>query len=104
MTGSARKFEKIAFVASEVPQALDARERLLARYGNTDPKQADVIVALGGDGLMLQTLRMHLKDAIPIYGMNSGSVGFLTNEYSEKDLLVRMARVEIKIMKHLAMT
>jgi NAD+ kinase len=104
MTGSARKFEKIAFVASEVPQALDARERLIGRYGNTDPKQADVIVALGGDGLMLQTLRMHLKDAIPIYGMNRGSVGFLTNEYSEKDLLVRLERAEFNVIHPLAMT
>lgn len=79
MTGSARKFEKIAFVASEVPQALDARERLIQSYGNSDPKHADVIVALGGDGLMLQTLRMHLKDAIPIYGMNRG-VGRLPHQ------------------------
>jgi len=70
MTGSAGKFEKIAFVASEVPQALDARERLIEKYGNADPMHADVIVALGGDGLMLQTLRTYLKDAIPIYGMN----------------------------------
>ncbi len=104
MTGSARKFEKIAFVASEVPQALDARERLIQSYGNSDPKHADVIVALGGDGLMLQTLRMHLKDAIPIYGMNRGSVGFLTNDYCEKDLLARLERAEINIIHPLAMT
>ena len=64
MTKSAGKFEKIAFVASEVPQALDARERLIKKYGNADPAQADVIVALGGDGLMLQTLRTHLKPGI----------------------------------------
>src|SRR5262245_26095114 len=98
MTGSARKFQNITFVASEVPQALDARERLIQKYGNSDPKHADVIVALGGDGLMLQTLRMHLKDAIPIYGMNRGSVGFLTNDYSDKDLIERLERAEINVL------
>jgi NAD+ kinase len=104
MTGSAGKFEKIAFVASEVPQALDARERLIKKYGNADPKHADVIVALGGDGLMLQTLRTHLKDAIAIYGMNRGSVGFLTNDYSEDDLRGRLERAERNIIHPLAMT
>jgi NAD+ kinase len=104
MTGSTRKFQNIAFVASEVSQAQAARERLIETYGNSDPKQADVIVALGGDGLMLQTLRMHLKDAIPIYGMNRGSVGFLTNEYSDKNLIERLERAELNVIHPLAMT
>jgi NAD+ kinase len=104
MRRSAGRFEKIAFVASDVPQALEARERLIQKYGNTDPNHADVIVALGGDGLMLQTLRMHLKDAIPIYGMNRGSVGFLTNDYSEHELLGRLQHAEVNIIHPLAMT
>ena len=77
----ARKFEKIAFVASDVPEAREALARLAKIYGNAEPKAADAIVALGGDGLMLQTLHRYLNDRIPIYGMNRGSVGFLMNEY-----------------------
>ena len=76
-----QKFEKIAFVASEVPEARSALATLTQQYGNVPAKQADAIVALGGDGLMLQTLHKHMNDRIPIYGMNRGSVGFLTNDY-----------------------
>jgi NAD+ kinase len=98
-----KKFEKIAFVASEVPEARAALERLTRIYGNARPKQADAIVALGGDGLMLQTLHRYMHDRIPIYGMNRGSLGFLTNDYSEDDLKGRLARAEISIIHPLAM-
>jgi len=98
-----KKFEKIAFVASEVPEARAALERLAALYGNVPTKRADAIVALGGDGLMLQTLHRHMHDRIPIYGMNRGSVGFLTNDYSEEDLAGRLTRAEISIIHPLAM-
>jgi NAD+ kinase len=98
-----KKFEKIAFVASEVPEARAALDRLARLYGNAPPKRADAIVALGGDGLMLQTLHRHMHDRIPIYGMNRGSVGFLTNDYSEDDLKGRLARAEISIIHPLAM-
>jgi NAD+ kinase len=97
------KFEKIAFVASEVPEARAALDRLAAHYGNVPTKQADAIVALGGDGLMLQTLHRHMHDRIPIYGMNRGSVGFLTNDYQEDDLRARLARAEVSIIHPLAM-
>ena len=62
------KFEKIAFVASEVPEAEAAAARLAARYGNVEPAEAQVIVALGGDGLMLQTARRFMGTGKPIYG------------------------------------
>ena len=80
------KFERIAFIASDVPEAVEARAALIKRYGETEPTEADAIVALGGDGLMLQTLHRFINDKIPIYGMNRGSVGFLMNDYSEDDL------------------
>jgi NAD+ kinase len=99
----ARKFDKIAFVASDVPEAQHALERLVGMYGNVEPRKADAIVALGGDGLMLQTLHRHLNDHVPIYGMNRGSVGFLTNDYGEEDLKGRLARSEISIIHPLAM-
>jgi NAD+ kinase len=89
------KYDRIAFVASEVPEAIAARDALIARYGEIDPVQADVIVALGGDGLMLQTLHRFINDKIPIYGMNRGSVGFLMNDYSEDDLKERIAAAEV---------
>ena len=98
-----RKYETIAFVASDHPEAREALARLVRQYGNVAPKQADAIVALGGDGLMLQTLHRHMNDRIPIFGMNRGSVGFLMNEYREDDLLGRLARAEISRIHPLAM-
>jgi NAD+ kinase len=103
MAARPRKFERIAFVASDVPEARTALERLTARYGNVPAAEAEAIVALGGDGLMLQTLHRHLHDRIPIYGMNRGSVGFLTNDYQEDDLIARLARAEVSIIHPLAM-
>ena len=57
---------------------------------NTDPETADVVVALGGDGLMLQTLHTYMGSGKPIYGMHRGTVGFLMNEFSENDLMQRL--------------
>jgi len=82
----------IAFVASERPEALEARDRLIARYGSVPESQAEVIVALGGDGFMLETLHGNLDRRTPVYGMNQGSVGFLMNDYEEDDLLERIAQ------------
>jgi NAD+ kinase len=98
-----QKFEKIAFVASDMPEARQALERLARRYGNAEAKSADAIVALGGDGLMLQTLHRHMRDRVPIYGMNRGSTGFLMNDYSEDDLTARLARAEINVIHPLTM-
>lgn len=98
-----RKFEKIAFVASDHPEAQQALARLTEQYGNCPPREADAIVALGGDGLMLQTLHRYLTDRIPIYGMNRGSVGFLMNEYQEDDLISRLEGAEISRIHPLAM-
>jgi NAD+ kinase len=99
-----RKFERIAFVASDQLEAREALSRLARRYGTVNPAEADAIVALGGDGLMLQTLHRYLTDRIPIYGMNRGSVGFLMNEYGEDDLMGRLAHAEITCIHPLAMT
>jgi NAD+ kinase len=81
----------LSFVASERPEAQLARRLLIARYGSVDVDQADVIVALGGDGFMLETLHADLKRRTPVYGMNRGSVGFLMNDYEEDDLPARIA-------------
>src|SRR5258705_392614 len=80
-----------------------AHERLVRQYGNMNPQQADAIVALGGDGFMLQTLHRHLSDHLPIYGMNRGSVGFLMNEYQEEDLIGRLQRAEVSAIHPLSM-
>ncbi|WP_417232759.1 NAD kinase [Brevundimonas sp.] len=82
---------KIAFVASERPEAEQARVRLTARYGSVSPADADVIVALGGDGFMLETLHDNLDRRTPVFGMNRGSVGFLMNDFEEDHLLERLA-------------
>ena len=81
----------LAFVASDRPEAQAARTALQARYGGVDEGEADVIVALGGDGFMLEVLHRNLRAATPVYGMNRGSVGFLMNDFEEDDLLERIA-------------
>ena len=98
-----RQFKTISFVASDVPEAETARAALAERYGDAPADGADAIVALGGDGLMLQTLHRHMDAHIPIYGMNRGSVGFLMNEYREDRLLERLAEAEINVLHPLRM-
>lgn len=95
---------KIAFAASRAPVAQTARAALIGRYGDADMADADVIVALGGDGFMLQTLHgtEHLK--APVYGMNRGTIGFLMNEYSESNLVDRLEAAEEAELNPLSMT
>ena len=97
------RFAAIYFVASETPEAQAALAKLTERYGNADPEQADVIVALGGDGLMLQTLHRFLGRGTPIYGMNRGSVGFLMNEYRERGLTKRLEAAHRSVVHPLSM-
>ena len=84
----------IAFVANDRPAAQDALRRLTAEYGQADPADADAIVALGGDGTMLEVLRAHMDHGVPVYGMNCGTVGFLMNELVTDDLAGRIARAD----------
>ena len=81
---------KIAFSASQRPDAQTALAKLSKRYGGVSEEDADIIVALGGDGAMLDTLRRRFKDKKPVYGMHRGTVGFLMNEYLEDALLERL--------------
>lgn len=97
------KYQRIAFVASDTPEAQAARAALTARYGDRPVRSADAVVALGGDGLMLQTMHRYINDQIPIFGMNCGSVGFLMNEYREDDLHERLTKAEISRIHPLSM-
>jgi len=83
---------KVAFLAAEGDEAHAALEHLKDRYAHVAPDDADVVVALGGDGLMLQTLHRFMGRKVPIFGMNRGSVGFLLNEYRAEGLLERLAQ------------
>lgn len=96
-------YERIAFLASDSAKAHSALKKFVARYSNCEPQAADAIVALGGDGLMLQTLHRHMHDHIPIFGMNCGSVGFLMNEYREDGLHERLANAEVSRINPLMM-
>ncbi len=96
-------FERIGFVASDAPEALRSVELLRKRYGDVDPGEADVVVALGGDGFMLETLHRYLGRKVPIYGMNRGTVGFLMNEYRENDVIERLAAAEVTVVHPLRM-
>lgn len=84
----------LAFVASDSADAKSARDRLAQKYHGVEADQADVIVALGGDGFLLETLHRHLPHKRPVYGMNRGSVGFLLNDFSEDALIDRIARAQ----------
>lgn len=94
---------KIAFAASDTQTAQSALEVLSARYSNADLGQAEVIVALGGDGFMLQTLHATQHLDTPVYGMNRGTVGFLMNEYHADDLPFRLAAAEEEVINPLSM-
>jgi NAD+ kinase len=82
--------ERLAFVAANSEEALQAADALTRRYDGCAPGEADIVVALGGDGFMLETLHQALGRARAIYGMNRGTVGFLMNSYSEEGLLERL--------------
>jgi NAD+ kinase len=95
--------ERIAFIASPTAEAETARAALVRRYGDVEAEQADVIVALGGDGLMLQTLHNFMSTGKPIYGMHRGTVGFLMNEYREEGLRDRLRAAETTVIHPLIM-
>jgi NAD+ kinase len=103
MSHKAPSFQKIAFIASRTPEARAAYGQLEKRYGNSDPNSADVIVALGGDGLMLQTLHKFMNSGKPIYGMHRGTVGFLMNEFVANDLPERIAAAHNTVIHPLLM-
>jgi NAD+ kinase len=103
MSSIVSRFARIAFVASQTAEAQEARTRLAQRYGDTRPQDADVIVALGGDGLMLQTLHAFMTSGKPIYGMHRGTVGFLMNDFVADDLPERLARAETTLIHPLLM-
>ena len=87
-------YKNISFMSSSTPEAQAAAETLRARYGHVPVEEADVIVALGGDGFMLSTLHATQELPAPVYGMNQGTVGFLMNVYNEDDLLDRLQAAE----------
>ena len=83
---------RIAVCAADTDVAREARDRLVARYDVVEPEAADILVALGGDGFLLQTLHRHRALGRPVFGMNRGSVGFLLNEFREAGLMERLAK------------
>ncbi len=85
---------KIAFYASKRPEAQTALALLSKRYGACTEEEADIVIALGGDGAMLGALRRRFDDKKPVYGMHRGTVGFLMNEYSEIDLIERLEKAQ----------
>jgi NAD+ kinase len=97
-------FSSVGFVASEHQEAQAAKARLEAAYPHVSPAEADVIVALGGDGFMLETLHRFMDRAVPIFGMNRGSVGFLMNSFAEAGLMERLQRAEDFHLNPLRMT
>ena len=94
---------KIHFAASMADEAQDSLAVMKRRYGQTSLDEADTIVALGGDGFVLQTLHQTLETGLPVYGMNRGTIGFLMNDYIVQDLPARIARAEAATINPLRM-
>ncbi|MFA7414911.1 MAG: NAD kinase [Rhizobium sp.] len=86
-----RSFQSLSFIASSADEAQHSRKELIRLYGNVEPENADVIVALGGDGFMLQTLHDTMNSGKLVYGMNRGSVGFLMNDFRVENLRERIS-------------
>lgn len=95
---------RIAFVASSAPKARNAKKKLEALYGAREPAKANVIVALGGDGFMLETLHQYLGSNVAVYGLNRGSIGFLMNDFEIDDLPRRIATAQVTTLNPLRMT
>lgn len=95
---------KIAFVASDAAAAQTALHELTRQYGAVTQEDADVIVALGGDGFMLQTLHQFESHDVAVYGMNCGTIGFLMNEYETDGLAERILAAEETVINPLVMT
>jgi NAD+ kinase len=101
----ARQPERIAVLAAPTTLAQESRDRLVAQYGTCEIADAEVVVSLGGDGFMLETLHRMLATpgGVPVYGMNCGSVGFMMNAFSEADLPGRLARAHAAVLHPLRM-
>lgn len=97
------KSPRMAFLSNKTEQAFSSLEELKARYAHVPLQEANVIVALGGDGLMLRSLHQFMNRRIPIYGMNRGSVGFLMNEFRAEALLERLRHAELAQIHPLVM-
>ena len=95
---------KLAFLASEKPEAEPVRAALTERYGDCAPEDADIIVAIGGDGFMLETLRSQMGRNTPVYGVNCGTVGFLMNPQDMEGLAEKIADAEPAVIHPLTMT
>ena len=96
------KYNKVSILADDSEKAQESLSRLKYLYGflthEVEPEDADLVIVLGGDGFMLHTMHRLMEYDIPIYGMNCGTVGFLLNNYSERDLLSRIENaVETKL-------
>ena len=100
---SPKRYDRIAFVASASAEAQQALTQLVDLYGNREPDDADVVVAVGGDGLMLQTLHQNMRSGKPIYGMHRGTVGFLMNEFSTQGLHGRLDAARESVIHPLLM-
>ncbi len=94
----------IACLSSSAPEALQAKGALEALYPLVDVAQADILIALGGDGFMLETMHRHLDSTLPIYGMHCGSIGFLMNDFSPHDLSSRLEHAKPTRLYPLEMT
>jgi NAD+ kinase len=95
---------KLAFIASQTAKSQKSLNKLIKTYGQCKPEDADVIVVLGGDGFMLQCLHQFMHQSTPVFGLRRGTVGFLMNDYTVKDLPKRIEQAKKTVLHPLSMT
>src|SRR6202048_4187337 len=100
---SPKRYDRIAFVARAVGEAQAALAQLTGLYGNRDPGDADVVLPLGGPGWRRRPRHQHMRSGKPIYGMHRGTIGFLMNEFSPRDLHARLAAARESVIHPLLM-
>ena len=98
------KFNKPHFIASASNEAINQAKKLVAKYGDFDSNEADVLVVLGGDGFMLQAIKDYMDKKTPFFGLNYGSIGFLMNSVNEEDMLTRLESSQSVQVSPLIMT
>lgn len=103
MNGSQKKYQKLAFMASQNAKSQQALAQLQTKYAAYRSDDPDVLIALGGDGFMLESLHQQIRKPIPVFGMNRGSVGFLMNDYSSSHLIERLQQSERTLLHPLRM-
>ena len=94
---------KFFFISSNSSEATITKKKYQDKYGQNKAEKSDIIIPIGGDGFLLKTLHDFIRIKKPVYGINYGSIGFLMNNESNKDLIKLIENAQSISVKPLAM-